>query len=111
MAMVCPYCYHYTACTCPAGYHYISTRFFEPKEGRDFADQFRRSIVVIFPGWFLPPVLGLHLLVVDFSWPVAVVVLLFCLVGFWILPKVSRRRCEECENAESCPWGKKSTTN
>jgi len=111
MAMVCPYCYHYTACTCPAGYHYISTRFFEPKEGRDFADQFRRSIVVIFPGWFLPPVLGLYLLVVDFSWPVAVVVLLFCLVGFWILPKVSRRPCEECENAESCPWGKKSPTN
>jgi len=112
MAMMCPYCPHHSARTCPAGYHHISAQFFQPKEGRHFADQFRRVTVAMVPGWGLPPVVGLYLFITDFSWVVVVVVLLFCLVGFWILPKGSRQQCERCENAENCPWGKgKSTAN
>ena len=106
MAVICPYCYHYTVCTCPAGYHYISTKFFKPQEGKTFQGQFRRTIVVMYPGWFLPPLAGLYLLITDFSWSIVVLLLLFCLVGFWILPKVSRQTCERCENAEECPRGK-----
>lgn len=112
MDMICPYCSHHTGRTCPAGYHHVSTRFFSPKKGRDFASQFRRTIVVMFPAWFSPPVAGLYVLISDFSWSAVVTVFLFCLVGFWILPKTSRRRCEQCENAEECPWGKgKSNSN
>jgi len=106
MALVCPYCYHHEARTCPAGYHHISKRFFSPRKGGDFGTQFKYT-VVMYPGWALPPVLGVYLLITEFSWNIFVIVSLFCLVGFWILPKTSNRYCKTCENAENCPRGKK----
>jgi hypothetical protein len=56
MAWVCPYCPHYTAATCRAGYHLLSARRFQAKQGRTFSRQFGRNVTVLFPGWFVPPV-------------------------------------------------------
>jgi hypothetical protein len=106
MARVCAYCAHYSAATCHAGYHLFSGRRFHAKEGRDFAGQFRRNVVLLFPGWFVPPIAGVYLLYKDMSWLVATVMVVFLLVGFVILPRDSQRYCEGCEN-EGCPRRRK----
>jgi hypothetical protein len=102
MAWVCPYCAHYSLGTCPAGFHILSSRRFKPKPGRTFSREFRRNVIVMIPGWFLPPILGIYLLVVHFSWPVLVMLGAFCVVGFWMLPETSKKHCEGCETAD-CP--------
>ena len=102
MARVCAYYAHYSTATCHAGYHLFSGGRFQAKEGRDFAGQFRRNVVLLFPGWFVPPIAGVYLLYKDMTWLVATVMVIFLLVGFVILPRDSRRYCEGCEN-EGCP--------
>jgi hypothetical protein len=56
----------------------------------------------MFPGWFLPPIVAIYLLVVHFSWPVLAVLGAFCVVGFWLLPEASKEHCEGCATAD-CP--------
>lgn len=59
------------------------------------------------PVWFLPPVIGLYLLVVCFSWLTLALLFLFSLFAFVVLPRGSKRHtCRDCENAENCPWWK-----
>ena len=102
MAWVCPYCGHYALGTCPAGFHILSGRRFKPKPGRTFSREFRRNVFVMVPGWFLPPILGLYLLVTEFSWPVLLLLIAFCAVAFWLLPESSKKHCEGCETVD-CP--------
>lgn len=105
MALICPYCRHFITRSCPAGYH-RSSHFFKPKKGKNFRNQFRHTIVIVVPAWVLPPIAGVYLVVTDLSWFHVVGILLFCLVGFWILPTHARRQCKKCDNALNCPWGK-----
>ena len=109
MAWVCPYCPHYTAATCRAGYHLLSARRFRAKAGRTFGEQFGRNVIVLFPGWFVPPVVGMYLLVTGFSWRLVILLVLFCLVGFVLLPADSQRHCTGCENLD-CPRRKAGPT-
>jgi hypothetical protein len=102
MALICPYCNHYHLGTCHAGFHLLSRQIFKPQPGRTFAGQFKRFVVVMVPGWFVPPIAGVYLLVRDFSWLALILTALFCLVGFVILPKDSQRHCQDCE-MEDCP--------
>jgi len=102
MAWVCPYCGHYSLGTCRAGFHILSGRRFKPQMGKTFAKQFRRNVYVIAPGWFLPPVAALYLLVTGFSWTTLVMTVLFCAVAFWLLPESSKKHCEGCETVD-CP--------
>jgi hypothetical protein len=102
MAWVCAYCVHYSTASCPAGYHLFRRGRLRAKEGREFAGQFRRNMVLLFPGWFVPPIAGAYLLWKDMSWLVVGVLTVFLLVGFVVLPRDSRRYCETCKN-EGCP--------
>jgi hypothetical protein len=102
MARVCAYCEHYRTATCHAGYHLLSGGRFRGKKGRDFAGQFKRNVIMLYPGWFVPPIVGLYMLYESFSWVVAVIIAGFLLVGFVILPRDSARYCEVCKN-EKCP--------
>ncbi len=106
MAWICPYCPHYAAGTCPAGYHIISQQRFKPAAGKAFAGQFNLGVMMLAPGWFLPSVIGLYLVFARFSWGVVVLLALFCVIGFWILPTDSQRHCEGCDN-EDCPRRKR----
>jgi hypothetical protein len=54
------------------------------------------------PGWFLPPIAGLFLLVSSFSWVVLGLLAVFCFIGFWLLPETSKKHCEGCETVD-CP--------
>lgn len=102
MAWVCPYCAHYSLGTCPAGFHILSSGRFKPKPGRTFSREFRRNVVVLILGWFLPPIVGIYLLVVHFSWPVLALLGAFCVVGFWLLPEASKKHCDGCKTVD-CP--------
>lgn len=102
MALVCPYCSHYHLGTCRAGFHLLSRQSFKPQPGRTFAGQFKRFVVMMVPGWFVPPIVGVILLVQDFSWLLLILTGVFCLVGFVILPKDSQRHCQDCEMTD-CP--------
>lgn len=102
MAWVCPYCAHYRLGTCPAGFHILSARRFKPKAGWTFSREFRRNVIVMVPGWFLPPIVGLYLLIGSFRWPVLGLLAAFCVIGFWLLPEASKKHCEGCETVD-CP--------
>ena len=102
MAWVCPYCGHYSLGTCAAGFHILSGRRFKPQLGKTFARQFRRNVYVMAPGWFLPPVAALYLLVTGFSWYILALTAVFCAVAFWLLPESSKKHCEGCETVD-CP--------
>jgi hypothetical protein len=102
MAWVCPYCGHYAPGTCPAGFHILSARRFKPKPGKTFAGEFRRNLWVMIPGWFVPPIAAVYLLVTGFSWYVLGLLVVFCVVAFWWLPESSKSHCEGCETVD-CP--------
>jgi hypothetical protein len=104
MALICPYCVHYQG-GCPSGYHLLASRLFKPKESKSFAQQFRRYIVVMLPVWLIPLAVGVYLLITQPSWAAGVLMALFCLVGFVVLPYASKQvTCKKCKNAEYCPW-------
>jgi hypothetical protein len=102
MYWVCPYCGHYQLGTCPAAFDVISGKIFKPMPGRTFRRQFTLGTIVLGPGWFLPPLAGLYLLITGFSWLTLIVLIAFCVVGFWLLPKQSQSHCEDCETVD-CP--------
>lgn len=102
MAWVCPYCGHYALGTCPAGFHILSGRRFKPKPGTTFAREFRRNLWVMIPGWFLPPIAAIYLLVTGLSSLALMLLVVFCVVAFWWLPESSKSHCEGCETVD-CP--------
>jgi hypothetical protein len=102
MAWICPYCGHYALGTCAAGFDLLSGKRFKPQPGQTFGSEFRRRSWVLYPGWFLPPLAGLYLLISHFSWPVLVLLAFFCLDAFWLLPLVSKQHCEKCDTVD-CP--------
>ena len=102
MAWICPYCGHYVLGTCAAGFDILSQKRFKARPGRTFGTEFRRKSWVLYPGWFLPPLASFYLLVFNFSWIVLALLAAFCVVGFWLLPKVSQKHCENCETVD-CP--------
>ncbi len=89
-ARICPACAHYDTAGCPCGYGAISARLFRRKTGVDFRKTFRRNIVFLFPLWFLPPALGAYLLVSNFSGLLLAELVAFCVIGFALIPLVSR---------------------
>jgi hypothetical protein len=102
MAWVCPYCGHYQLGTCPAGFDILSGRRFKAHPGKTFGTEFRSKVYILVPGWLLPPIAGMYLLLVDFSWVALGLVAAFCLVGFWWLPESSKKHCQGCETVD-CP--------
>jgi hypothetical protein len=110
MAKICPYCGHYGLRTCKAGFHILSGGRFKPQPGLTFANQFRSWVWVMFPGWFLPPLVGGILLAQHFSWGVLILLASFCVVGFWILPQDSKRHCDDCDMVECPRYSKRKMT-
>jgi signal transduction histidine kinase len=101
MALICPYCRCYHTRSCPNAYHLVTIA--KPRKGRKFADQFRRYIFVTFPAWGVPLIVGLYLLIADFSWLLLGLVAAFSLFGFVVFPYISRDVCATCKNAKNCP--------
>jgi len=102
MYWVCPYCGHYQLATCPAAFDVLSGKIFKPLPGRTFRRQFTLGAIVLGPGWFLPPLAALYLLLTGFSWLILALLIVFCAVAFWLLPQQSKSHCDGCETVD-CP--------
>ncbi|MBN1797586.1 MAG: hypothetical protein JW822_03355 [Spirochaetales bacterium] len=104
-AKICPYCAHYDTLSCPCGYGFISAKLSKRKTGKEFKKVFRANIGILFPCWFIPPAVGTYLLLDYFSFYLLIYVVLFCIIGFLIIPLISKLAgCRNCEIKEDCPW-------
>jgi hypothetical protein len=107
-ARICPYCHFYNTYACPCGYGIIASKLFKSKKGKSFRQAFNQNIVVLFPCWFLPPITGVYLIITRYSLLFLIMVILFCLTGFVLIPLISKLiGCKNCNNKENCPWMKK----
>lgn len=113
MAFLCPYCRYWNTRTCPCGYGRVAARLREKKDDDRFRGKFRKHIPVIVPLWFIPVLAGVVLLVRSFAWPLLVLLVIFALDAFVILPLFSAKHgCVECPQSDSCPWmGRKGEQN
>lgn len=105
ICFVCPYCRFYDTRLCPCGYGQIAARVRPRQAGDDFARQFRRHIPVIVPLWFVPLIAGIVTLVHGVAWMPMLLLALFAVNSFVILPLLSRKfGCRHCPQKQTCPW-------
>jgi hypothetical protein len=103
--LICPYCHHFETSGCPCGYGVVAPRFFRRRTGREFKGVFRKNIAVVFPCWIIPLGAGVYLLRTQFSGATLWLFLSFCLVGFVLIPAISKFvGCKSCEIKADCPW-------
>lgn len=105
MLFVCPYCRYWNSSSCPCGYGLIAARFREKSSVECFDEKFKKHIPVIVPLWILPVLVAMPQIIRSFSWPLLVLLVLFVVDAFVILPLVSTKHgCKECPQKDSCPW-------
>lgn len=103
-AIICPYCTHFGTRACPCGYGVMAPILFKRKKG-DFTAIFRRNLTIMYPNWMVPFVGGGYLLWSSFSWTIAGVFVAFCIIGFALIPAISKYvGCAGCEVQDECPW-------
>jgi len=107
IVFVCPYCRYWNTRSCPCGYGRIAARFRDKETVECFDEKFKKHIPVIVPLWFIPIVAGLVPLIRGFSLPLLVLLIIFAINAFIILPLVSTKHgCKECPQKDKCPWMK-----
>jgi hypothetical protein len=107
MVFVCPYCRYFDTRSCPCGYGHIAARFCSKQTIECFEQKFKKHIPVIVPLWFIPIVGGIIPLVRSFSLSLLVLLIIFAINAYIILPLVSTKHgCKECPQKNTCPWMK-----
>jgi len=105
MVNICVYCPHYGKQSSLCGYGIIVKRLAKRKNPREFQSNFKRFIAVLFPIWFIPLIVGIYLLIINFNWLVLGIFIIFIIIGFIIVPFYSRSKaCKECKHRDQCPW-------
>jgi hypothetical protein len=108
-AKICPYCHYYDTFACPCGYGKISSKFFKKKNDKPFKKVFNQNIGVVFPNWFVPIIIALYQLLHLYTHNMLILTIIFCLIGFVIIPVISKRvGCKNCAVKENCPWMQKT---
>jgi hypothetical protein len=104
---ICRHCPHFGTQACPCGYGAIAPRYFNKKEGSNFRKIFRKNIAIMYPCWFFPFGAGIYLLCTRFSNDILVIFLAFCVIGFVLIPVISKFvGCKGCNIKDQCPWMK-----
>ena len=102
---LCPHCRRFNTGSCPCGYGRIAARLRNEKDNDKFKEKFRKHIPVIVPLWFIPLLAGIFLVARSFSWALLVLLVVFALDAFVVLPLFSSKHgCRECPQRDSCPW-------
>lgn len=102
---LCPHCPSFGERSCPCGYGTIAARLRPRGDPGLFAAKFRRHIPVIVPLWIIPLAAGVVPMFNSLSWLLAILLALFVLDGFLILPALSKGHgCKQCPQREACPW-------
>jgi hypothetical protein len=105
MVFVCPYCRYWDTRACPCGYGRIAAKLRKRKATDRFNEKFKKHIPVIVPLWLIPVLTGVHLVVYSFSWLLLVLLVIFTLDAFIILPLLSvKHGCKGCPQEDTCPW-------
>jgi hypothetical protein len=107
MIFVCSYCGYWNTRTCPCGYGRIAAKLRAKKPIECFDEKFKKHIPVIVPLWFIPILAGVPVVIRSFSWPLLILLVVFALNAFVVLPLVSTKHgCKECPQKDLCPWMK-----
>ncbi len=105
IVFLCPYCRSYGQRSCPCGYGRASARLRPKGDTRLFGQKFRQHIPVIVPLWLIPVVVGAVRILSCFSWLLAVLLGVFVLEAFVLLPLLSSQHgCSSCPQRGVCPW-------
>ena len=104
---VCPYCRYWNSKSCPCGYGRIAARFRDKSVIECFEEKFKKHIPVIVQLWFIPILAGLPVVIRNFSWTLLVLLFIFAVDAFVILPLISTKHgCKECSQKDMCTWVK-----
>ncbi len=107
MIFVCPYCGYWNTRACPCGYGRVAAKLREKKANGCFTEKFKKHIPVIVPLWFIPLLAGVALAIRNFSWLLLVLIVIFVLDAFVVLPLFSTKHgCKDCPQRDLCPWMK-----
>jgi len=102
---LCPHCANYGKRSCPSGYALLSAKLRPAGDTALFTKKFKQHIPVIVPLWIIPVLIGGLLAFKSFSWPLVILLGMFILESFIILPLVSKSHgCKNCPQREACPW-------
>jgi hypothetical protein len=103
--LLCPYCRLYGSRRCPCGYDRIAVRLRPKKDDSLFDRHFKRRILGIVPLWIAPPLAAGAWLLGNFSYVLLVLLAVFLVHAFVILPVVSvRTSCARCPQKQDCSW-------
>ena len=105
LKLICTYCPSYGRARCSSGYGRAAAYLFKKGDRRKFSKMFKIYIPFLSIIWFLPLISSLFLLINEFSWALVVIVILFIIISFIVLPYYSRvHSCKKCPNKKECPW-------
>ena len=105
IVFVCPYCRYWDTQACPCGYGRIAAKLRERKAADRFNEKFKKHIPVIVPLWLIPILTGAVLIICSFSWLLLVLLVVFVLDAFIVLPLLSvKHGCMGCPQKNVCPW-------
>ncbi|MFC1713314.1 hypothetical protein ACFL6S_06595 [Candidatus Poribacteria bacterium] len=105
IVFVCPYCHYYDTRLCPCGYGKIAAKLRPKKSDTLFTEKYKRHIPVIVPLWIAPVIAGGISLILNFSLWILVLIVLFAVNSFIVLPLLSRKYgCAHCPQEDQCPW-------
>ena len=116
MTMICPYCIYYGKTTGVSVLCSVSGHLARKGDMNKFAKQFKMNVSAVIIGWIIPLIGSGFILyhaygdTIPFGYNLFMLVS-FCLIAFFLLPKASEPGCKRCEMAKDCPWRKSSQTN
>ncbi len=98
---VCVHCPYYGS-VCPCGYSTMAATLFRRGDKRLLPRRHKLIWAFVGPSWLVPPIAGIFLLMQEFSWFIAITLLIFAILAFAVAPSVSRvAGC--CEYWRGCP--------
>lgn len=108
LATICPNCINFGKKTGISLLCGISRFFGRKGDLRNFQKQFKRNIGVVIIGWIAPLIGSFFLLYqtwgnnIGFGYNLLMIVS-FCVIGFYILPKAYEPSCNRCAMKNKCP--------
>ena len=104
---ICTYCLNSRLGRCVGGLGNIAAALFVSNPPRLFRRQFAWNIAILFPVWFVPAIVAIYILLIDFSYAMLVLLVTFSIISFVILPMASKKStCDDCTMKNVCPWSK-----
>ncbi|MBN2389673.1 MAG: alpha/beta hydrolase [Anaerolineae bacterium] len=108
MRFICSHCLNAYNAGCPSLFGGIASRLFKQRPPEAYAESFKHNIAILYPCWFVPPIVALYQLVTAYSVPMLIALIAFALIAFVVLPLLSKgHSCTNCAMAAECPRMKK----